>query len=87
MGQQVEIDQVARAPRVIMPSSKIQVIQSKDGKVLLSLPVKAGDEVAQGQVIARFDSTDALADYEEAKAKAAGLAANMSATGSRDLWP
>ena len=73
-----EIDQVARAPGVIMPSSKIQVIQSKDGGVLLSLPVKAGDEVAQGQVIARFDSTDALADYEEAKAKAAGLAANMA---------
>jgi adhesin transport system membrane fusion protein len=73
-----EIDQVARAPGVVMPSSKIQVIQSKDGGVLLSLPVKAGDEVAKGQVIARFDQTDALAGYHDARAKAAGLMANMA---------
>ena len=50
--QTFEIDQVARAPGVVMPSSKLQVIQSKDGGVLLSLPVSAGDEVAKGQVIA-----------------------------------
>jgi adhesin transport system membrane fusion protein len=73
-----EIDQVARAPGVVMPSSKLQVIQSKDGGVLLSLPVSAGDEVAKGQVIARFDQTDALADFEDAKARAASLRANMA---------
>lgn len=73
-----EIDQVARAPGVIMPSSKVQVIQSKDGGVLLSLPVNAGDEVSKGQVIARFDQTDALADFQDAKAKAASLQANIA---------
>lgn len=73
-----EIDQVVRAPGVIMPSSKVQIIQSKDGGVLLSLPVSAGDEVNKGQVIARFDQTDALADFEDAKARAASLAANMA---------
>lgn len=73
-----EIDQVARAPGVIMPSSKIQIIQSKDGGVLLSLPVNAGDEVEKGQVIARFDQTDALADFEDAKGRVASLAANMA---------
>ena len=87
-----EIDQVARAPGVVLPSSKIQIIQSKDGGVLLSLPVEAGDKVVKGQVIARFDSTDALADYEEAKAKAAGLAANMARLeaeiyGSEPIFP
>ena len=49
-----EIDQVARAPGVVLPSSKIQIIQSKDGGVLLSLPVEAGDKVVKGQVIARL---------------------------------
>lgn len=73
-----EIDQVVRAPGVIMPSSKVQIIQSKDGGVLLSLPVSAGDEVNKGQIIARFDQTDALADFEDAKARAASLAANMA---------
>ena len=73
-----EIDQVARAPGVIMPSSKIQVIQSQNGGVLLSLPVKAGDKVSKGQVVAQFDQTDALADYQEAKAAFASLDANLS---------
>jgi len=73
-----EIDQVARAPGVIIPSSKIQVIQSKDGGVLKALPVRAGDEVAAGQIIAQFDQTDAQADYQEALAKVAGLQASMS---------
>ncbi|MCH1487200.1 MAG: HlyD family type I secretion periplasmic adaptor subunit [Alphaproteobacteria bacterium] len=73
-----EIDQVVRAPGVIMPSSKVQIIQSKDGGVLLSLPVSAGDEVNKGQVIARFDQTDSLADFEDAKARAASLTANMA---------
>ena len=73
-----EIDQVSRAPGVVMPSSKIQIIQSQDGGVLLSLPVEAGDEVSKGQIIARFDQTEALADYEDTKAKAASLEANMA---------
>lgn len=73
-----EIDQVARAPGVFMPSSRIQLIQSKDGGVLLSLPVRAGDQVEKGQVVARFNQTDALADYEDAKAKAASLAGRMA---------
>lgn len=73
-----EIDQVARAPGVIIPSSKIQIIQSKDGGVLKALPVGAGDEVDKGQVIARFDQTDAQADYQEALAKVAALGASMA---------
>ena len=73
-----EIDQVARAPGVIIPSSKIQVIQSKDGGVLNTLPVKAGDEVNKGQIIAQFDQTDAQADYFEALAKVAALSASMA---------
>ena len=47
-----EIDQVARAPGSVIPSSNIQVVQSRDGGVLEALPVKAGDLVEKGQVIA-----------------------------------
>jgi adhesin transport system membrane fusion protein len=73
-----EIDQVARAPGAVIPSSKNQIVQSQDGGVLLALPVSAGDEVAKGQVIAQFDVTDAEADYREAEARAAGLSATMA---------
>ncbi len=73
-----EIDQVARAPGAVIPSSKNQIVQSQDGGVLLALPVSAGDEVFKGQVIAQFDVTDAEADYREAEARAAGLSATMA---------
>ena len=72
-----EIDQVARAPGGVIPSSKIQVIQSKDGGVLLALPIGAGDRVEKGQIVAQFDVTEAEADYREAKARVAGLEARM----------
>ena len=73
-----EIDQVARAPGVIIPSSKIQIIQSQDGGVLELLPVQAGDKVVRGQVVAQFNQTDVEADYLEAAAKVAGLSATMA---------
>jgi len=72
-----EIDQVARAAGSVIPSSNIQIIQSRDGGVLEALPVKAGDLVEKGQVIAQFNVTEAQADYREARAKAASLHANL----------
>jgi adhesin transport system membrane fusion protein len=73
-----EIDQVARASGSVIPSSNIQVVQSRDGGVLEALPVKAGDLVEKGQVIAQFNVTEAQADYREARAKAASLFANLA---------
>jgi adhesin transport system membrane fusion protein len=73
-----EIDQVARAPGSVIPSSNIQVVQSRDGGVLEALPVKAGDLVEKGQVIAQFNVTEAQADYREARAKAASLNAALA---------
>ena len=73
-----EIDQIARAPGSVIPSSNIQVVQSRDGGVLEALPVKAGDLVEKGQIIAQFNVTEAQADYREALAKAASLNATLA---------
>ncbi len=73
-----DIDQVARAPGSVIPSSNIQIIQSRDGGVLEALPVKAGDLVEKGQIIAQFNVTEAQADYREARAKAASLHATLA---------
>lgn len=73
-----EIDQIARAPGAVIPSSKLQIVQSKEGGKLIELPVRAGDAVAQGDVVARFDETEARADYLEAKARTEGLSATMA---------
>ena len=73
-----EIDQITRAPGSVIPSSNVQLIQSKDGGVLEKLPVSVGEVVEQGQVIAQFEATNAEADYQEAKAQVAALSAAMS---------
>ena len=73
-----EIDQITRAPGVVIPSSNVQLIQSKDGGVLERLPVKVGEIVEKGQVVAQFETTNAEADYQEAKAQVAALSAAMS---------
>ncbi|MGB2533337.1 MAG: hypothetical protein ACPH95_05735, partial [Porticoccaceae bacterium] len=73
-----EIDQITRAPGVVIPSSNVQLIQSKDGGVLERLPVKVGEIVEQDQIVAQFEKTNAEADYQEAKAQVAALSAAMS---------
>ncbi|MDG2017812.1 MAG: HlyD family type I secretion periplasmic adaptor subunit [Porticoccaceae bacterium] len=73
-----EIDQITRAPGSVIPSSNIQLIQSKDGGVLEQLPVGVGEIVDRGQIIAQFETTNAEADHQEAKAQVAALSAAMS---------
>lgn len=73
-----EIDQITRAPGSVIPSSNVQLIQSKDGGVLQKLPVGVGEIVEQGQIIAQFEATSAEADYQEAKVQVASLSAAMS---------
>ena len=73
-----EIDQITRAPGSVIPSSNIQLIQSKDGGVLQQLPVSVGEIVDRGQIIAQFETTNAEADHQEAKAQVAALSAAMS---------
>ena len=73
-----EIDQITRAQGSVIPSSNVQLIQSKNGGVLKQLPVSVGDIVDQDQVVAQFEETNAEADYQEAKAQVAALSAAMS---------
>lgn len=73
-----EIDQITRAPGSVIPSSNVQLIQSKDGGVLKELPVSVGEIVDGGQIVAQFETTNAEADYQEAKAQVAALSAAMS---------
>ena len=73
-----EIDQITRAQGEVIPSSNVQLIQSKDGGVLEHLPVRVGEIVEQGQIVAQFETVNAEADYQEAKAQVAALSAAMS---------
>ena len=73
-----EIDQITRAPGSVIASSKTQVLQSKDGGVIVQLVVKEGDRVQQGDPLVYMDNTQAESSFLETEAKVAGLQAVVS---------
>jgi adhesin transport system membrane fusion protein len=72
------LDQITRAGGQVIASARNQVIQALDGGVLVEMPVREGDRVARGQVLARFDRTRPEASYREGMAKAAALRAAVA---------
>lgn len=84
------IDEVAKATGEVIASSRVQVIQAVDGGVLAELPVKEGDRVKPGQVLARLDQTRSGASVGEIEArlyalKAKALRLRAEVTGSGHL--
>lgn len=72
------IDQITRAPGVVIASSKTQIIQSMDGGTIDTLYVKEGDIVDADQVLIQFDKTRVQASYLESLAKLMGLTATVT---------
>jgi adhesin transport system membrane fusion protein len=72
-----ELDQVSRAPGQIIPTGRVQVIQSNDGGQIVSIPVREGDRVKKGQLLAQLDDTKINAAVAESRAKVASLMSSM----------
>lgn len=68
-----EIDQVSRATGQVIPSGRVQVIQSLDGGTISAIRVREGDRVRKGQVLISLDRVRIAAAVEESKAKVAAL--------------
>jgi adhesin transport system membrane fusion protein len=73
-----EIDQVTRASGKVIASSRSQVVQAVEGGVLETLNVREGDAVDQGQLLAVLDKTRLNAQFQEARAKAVALGAQVA---------
>lgn len=73
-----ELDEITRAGGQVITSSRNQVIQVMEGGILVDLPVREGDAIKRGQLLARFDQTKAKAGYLEAVAKEAALTAAVA---------
>ena len=73
-----EIDQITRAPGLVIASSRNQVIQELDGGIVEDLLVKEGSFVKQGQVLLRFDKSKTETSYLESRARAAALKAAVA---------
>ncbi len=68
-----ELDQISRASGQVIPSGRVQVVQSADGGVITDLLVREGDRVARGQLLVRLDSIKAQAGVDESRGKEAAL--------------
>jgi len=60
-----EIDELARGDGKVIPSEKIQTIQSLDGGLISSILVKEGSIVKKGQALIKIDTTRFKASLEE----------------------
>ena len=73
-----ELDQVSRAPGSVIPSDRLQVVQSADGGVVKEILVKAGERVEQGQLLVRLDRVKIAAAVEESRSRQAALLAQLA---------
>jgi len=72
-----QLDIVTRATGTVIPSSRIQSIQSLDGGVVDEIKVSEGDVVEKGQLLLRIEREKAQAIYRESLSKVASLEAAM----------
>lgn len=73
-----ELDQVSRAPGQVIPSGRLQVLQSTDGGTISQILVREGDTVKRGQLLVKLDQVRIKAVVEEAQAKVASLRISMA---------
>ncbi|GGC29143.1 HlyD family type I secretion periplasmic adaptor subunit [Novosphingobium marinum] len=73
-----ELDQVSRAPGQVIPTGRIQVIQSTDGGQIERILVREGDRVKEGQLLVRLEDVKLRASVGEARGKVASLMGSMA---------
>jgi adhesin transport system membrane fusion protein len=73
-----ELDQVSRAPGSVIPTGRIQVIQSTDGGQIQKILVREGDAVKEGQLLVELDDVKLVAAVGEAQGKVASLMSSMA---------
>jgi len=72
-----ELDQVSRAQGRVIPSGRVQLIQTPDGGVIERLLVREGDRVAKGQLLMELDRVKLAAAVAESRGRVAALKSAM----------
>lgn len=73
-----EIDEVTRGEGKVIPSSRLQKIQSLEGGIVEELLVSEGQLVEQGDPLLRLDKTRFLAAFREGETQASSLLASIT---------
>jgi adhesin transport system membrane fusion protein len=72
-----EIDQISRAEGKVIPSGKIQIIQSAEQGVVTDILVRSGEQVSAGQLLIRLDDTTTASSAGEVEARVLALLAQV----------
>ncbi len=73
-----ELDQVSRAPGSVIPTGRIQVIQSTEGGQIQKIFIREGDTVNKDQLMVKLDDVKLRAAVAEAEGKVASLKSSMA---------
>ena len=68
-----EVDEVTRAGGRVIPSAKLQVVQSLEGGIVTAIPAFAGKRVEQGDLLVSLSPTQADGDYATRRQQVLGL--------------
>lgn len=60
-----QVNEVTRGQGKVIPSRKIQIIQSQDGGTVLEILVREGDSVTEGQLLVSLDQTRSQSSFRE----------------------
>lgn len=69
------IDEVARGQGKVVPSQKLQIVQSFDGGIVQDILVSEGEQVTAGEVLVRVDPTRFVSSLQENASQQQGLRA------------
>ena len=73
-----EVDEMTRGDAKVIPSSKIQKVQSLDGGIISEILIKSGQHVKQGQALMKIDTTRFQASVEEVQDERLALIAKKA---------
>lgn len=73
-----EIDEVTRGEGKVIPSRQVQILQSLDGGIISEMLVQEGQQVKEGDLMARVDSTRFTSSLKENRAQFLGLRAQAA---------
>lgn len=67
------LDQITRAPGQVVPSGRVQIVQSTNGGEIARILVREGDKVRRGQLLMTLNSAQVSTGVAEARARVAAL--------------
>lgn len=77
-----QVDEVTRGQGQVIPSSKVQVIQSADPATIEAILVRSGQQVRKGQLLLRLDDTESSSALGQIQAENQALGFRAARLGS-----